>query len=158
MSKFKIISDIRVLAFNQHVRFFFVYVFFVCFLYINSVNVIIIMIKISYHIWDIAITSCVHYTCIYDYRFLAATKQLWEWLFPSVCLSVCLSVCPSVCLSVCLSVRLWHLFDNVPVIISSWKFQEVLPMTKVTSMQKVKVRGQWSRSQRSTPNLTVSGL
>ena len=29
--------------------------------------------------------------------FLAATKQLYEWSFPSVCLSVC----PSVCLSVC---------------------------------------------------------
>ena len=25
--------------------------------------------------------------------FLAATKQLYEWSFPSVCLSVCLSVC-----------------------------------------------------------------
>ena len=52
--------------------------------------------------------------------FLAATKQLYEWFSPSVCLSVCLSVCdaflaatkqlyewyflsvcPSVCLSVC---------------------------------------------------------
>ena len=29
-------------------------------------------------------------------------------------------------------------------------------MTKVTSMQKVKVRGQRSRSQRSQPDLTVS--
>ena len=64
------------------------------------------------------------------------------------------SVCPSVCLSVCLS----HLFDYVPIIVSSWNFQELLPVTKVTSMQKVKVRGQRSRSQRSQPNLTVSGL
>ena len=32
--------------------------------------------------------------------FLAATKQLYKWYFPSVCLSVCLSVCPSVCPSV----------------------------------------------------------
>ena len=31
-------------------------------------------------------------------------------------------------------------------------------MTNVRSMQKVKVRGQRSRSQRSQPNLTVSGL
>ena len=60
------------------------------------------------------------------------------------------SVCPSVCLS--------HLFDYVAIILSSWKFQELLPMTKVRSMQKVKVRGQRSRSQRSQPNLTVSGL
>ena len=31
-------------------------------------------------------------------------------------------------------------------------------MTNVRSMQKVKVRGERSRSQRSQPNLTVSGL
>ena len=74
--------------------------------------------------------------------FLAATKQLYEWFSPSVCLSVC----PS------------HLFRYVPVIASSWNFQELLPITKVMSMQKVKVRGQSFRSQRSQPNLTVSGL
>ena len=74
--------------------------------------------------------------------FLAATKQLYKWYFPSVCPSV----------------RLSHLFDYVPIILSSWNFQELLPMTKVRSMQKVKVRGQRSRSQRSQPHLTVSGL
>ena len=68
--------------------------------------------------------------------------------------SVRLSVCPSVRLSV----RLSHLFDYVSLIVSSWNFQELLLMTKVRSMQKVKVRGQRSRSQRSQPNLTVSGL
>ena len=68
--------------------------------------------------------------------------------------SVCLYVCPSVRLSVCLS----HLFDYVPIIVSSWNFRELLPVTEVTSMQKVKVRGQRSRSQRSQPNFTVSGL
>ena len=36
-------------------------------------------------------------------QFLAATKQLYEWYF--------LSVCPSV--------RLSHLFDYVPIIVSS---------------------------------------
>ena len=66
------------------------------------------------------------------------------------CLSVCLSVRPSVCPA--------HLFDNVPIIVSSWNFQELSPRTRVTSMQKVKVRGQRSRSQRSQPNLTISGL
>ena len=86
--------------------------------------------------------------------FLAATKQLYKWYFPSVRLSVRLSVCPSVRLSVCPS----HLFDYVPIIVSSWNFQELLPVTEVTSMQKVKVRGQRSRSQRSQPNFTVSGL
>ena len=60
--------------------------------------------------------------------------------------------------SVRLSVRLSHLFDYVHIIVSSWNFQELLPMTKVRSMQKVKVRGQRSRSQWSQPNLTVSGL
>ena len=86
--------------------------------------------------------------------FLAATKQLYKWYFPSVCPSVRLSVCPSVRLSV----RLSHLFDYVPLIVSSWNFQELLLMTKVRSMQKDKVRGERSRSQRSQPNLTVSGL
>ena len=78
--------------------------------------------------------------------FLAATKQLYEWYFLSVRLSVRPSVCPS------------HFFDYVPIIVSSWNFQELSPRTRVTSMQKVKVRGQRSRSQRSRPNLTVSGL
>ena len=59
--------------------------------------------------------------------------------------------------SVRLSVRPSHLFDNVPVIISSWNFQELLPSTDVMSMQKVKIRGQRSRSQRSWPHLAVSG-
>ena len=70
--------------------------------------------------------------------FLAATKQLNKWYFPSVCLSAC----PSVCLS--------HLFDYVPIIVSSWNFQELLPMTKVRSMQKVKVKGQGHRGHNPT--------
>ena len=79
--------------------------------------------------------------------FLAATKQLYEWYF----LSVCPSVCPS------------HLFDYVPIIVSSWNFQELSPRTRVMSMQKVKVRGQRSRShgtknRRFWPKLGVSGL
>ena len=36
-------------------------------------------------------------------------------------------------------VRPSHLFDYGPIIVSSWNFQELLPMTKVRSMQKVKV-------------------
>ena len=52
--------------------------------------------------------------------------------------SVRLSVCPS------------HLFDYVPINVSSWNFQELSPRTRVTSKQKVKVRGQRSRSQVTT--------
>ena len=50
------------------------------------------------------------------------------------------------------SVRLSHLFDYVPIIVSSWYFQELSPRTRVRSMQKVKVRGQRSRSKGSRPN------
>ena len=67
---------------------------------------------------------------IYIITFLAATKQLYKWYFPSVCLS--------------------HLFDYVPIIVSSWNFQELLPMTKVRSMQKVKVKGQSHRGHNPT--------
>ena len=66
--------------------------------------------------------------------FLAETKQLYEWSS--------LSVCPSV--------RLSHLFDYVPIIVSSWNFQELLPVTKATSMQKLKVKGQGHRGQQPT--------
>ena len=62
------------------------------------------------------------------------------------CDQAALQMVPSVRLSVCLS----HLFDYVPIIVSSLNFQELLPMTKVRSVQKVKVRGQRSRSQVTT--------
>ena len=38
-------------------------------------------------------------------------------------------------------------FDNVPVIVSSWNFQELLPLTEVMSMQKIKVKDQGHRAQ-----------
>ena len=40
------------------------------------------------YLWDIP--RCV---ACWFYVFLAATKQLYKWYFPSVCLSVCPSVC-----------------------------------------------------------------
>ena len=49
-------------------------------------------------------------------------------------------------------------FHYVSLIVSSLNFQELLQMTKVRSIQKIKVRGQRSRLQRSNPNLDVSGL
>ena len=67
-----------------------------------------------------------------------------------------ISVCPFVCPSVHLS----HLFDNVPVIVSSWNFQELLPLTDTMSTQssrsKVKVTEvmtPFSRFQTVTPVL-----
>ena len=41
-------------------------------------------------------------------------------------------------------------FHYVPIIVSSWNFQELLPMTEVMSMQKVKVKGQGNRGQNPT--------
>ena len=43
---------------------------------------------------------------------LAAIKQLYEWFSPSVCPSVLLSV------------RLSHILENVPLIVSSWNFDK----------------------------------
>ena len=54
------------------------------------------------------------------------------------CLNLLFS-CDQAALWMVLSVRPSHLFDYVPIIVSSWNFQELLPMTEVTSMQKVKV-------------------
>ena len=91
--------------------------------------------------------------------FLAATKQLYEWcswvlyrqleltkltrpdLHHVVGLFILRDVCPSVCLS--------HHFHYVPITVSSWNFQELLPLTEVMSIQKVKVkvRGQSHRGQ-----------
>ena len=93
--------------------------------------------------------------CKYYYRawcnpiFLAATKQLYKWYFPSVCPSVRPSVCPSVC----------HTFLTMfPSSYHHEIFRSYYQLPKVRSVQKVKVRGQRSRSQRSQPNLAISGL
>ena len=50
-----------------------------------------------------------------------------------------------------------RLVHYVPIMLSSWNFQEWLPMTEVMSMHKVKGRGQKSRLQRSKPNLGIFG-
>ena len=47
-------------------------------------------------------------------------------------------------------VRLSHLFDYVPIIVSSWNFQELSHWTRVRSMQKVKVKGQGHRGHDPT--------
>ena len=54
----------------------------------------------------VSVRQCVRTSVHLDYGFwalfpfLAATKQLYKWYFPSVCPSVRLSICPSVRLSV----------------------------------------------------------
>ena len=63
--------------------------------------------------------------------FLAATKQLLEHFF----LSVCLSVCPSI--------RLSHLFHYVPIILSSWNFPWVITIDR----RDVHAKGQGQRSK-----------
>ena len=80
------------------------------------------------------------------------TFQLYSQCLIFSCDQAALWMVFSVRLSVRPSVRLSHLFDYVPIIVSSWNFQELSPRTRVRSMQKVKVRGQRSRSQRSRPN------
>ena len=72
-------------------------------------------------------------------QFLAATKQLYKWYFPSVCPSV----------------RLSHLFDYVPIIVS---FSGVITLDQ----GKVHAKGQGQRSKvkvtEVTTQLFVSGL
>ena len=50
----------------------------------------------SFHTWRLPLWG----EFLDSYTFLAATKQLYKWYFPSVCPSVRLSVCPCVRLSV----------------------------------------------------------
>ena len=80
--------------------------------------------------------------------FVKITWSHWERTFS----------CDQAALWMVFSVRLSHLFDYVPIIVLSWNFQGLSPRTRVRSMQNVKVRDQRSKSQRSQPNLTVSGL
>ena len=97
------------------------------------------------------------------FPFLAATKQLYEWYFLSVCpsvrLSVCLSVCPSVCpsvrLSVCPSVTPFWLCSHHRIIM---KFSGVITLDQ----GKVHAKGQGQRSKVKVTEVTtqifVSGL
>ena len=78
-------------------------------------------------------------------------------LFRSVVRSV--FSCDQAALWMIFSVRLTVCHTFLTMTASSYHHEILLlPMTKVRSMQKVKVRGQMSTSQRSQPNLTVSGL
>ena len=84
--------------------------------------------------------------------FLAATKQLYKWYFPSVCPSVRPSVCLSVRLSVCPSVR--------PSVTPFWlcshhriimKFSGVI----TNDRSKVHAKGQGQRSKVKVTEVTT---
>ena len=85
---------------------------------------------------DISITS--------DVRFLAATKQLYKWYFPSVRPSVRLSVCPSVRLSV---TPFW-LCSHHRIIM---KFSGVI----TNDQSKVHAKGQGQRSKVKVTEVTT---
>ena len=82
---------------------------------------------------------------IYTHTVIFSCDQAALWMVQSVC--------PSVCLSVCLSVTPFWLCSHHPIIM---KFSGVITSDK--SDVHAKGQGQRSRSQRSRPNLTVSGL
>ena len=71
-------------------------------------------------------------------NFMLLRRSVFTW--DQAAVWIVFSVCPSVCPS--------HLFDNVPIIVSSWNIQELSPRTRVTSMQKVKVKGQGHISEK----------
>ena len=102
------------------------------------------------HNWLISTLSCWIFSC--------DQAALWT-AFLSICLfvslSVCLSVCLSVRLSVCPSVTPFWLCSHHRIIM---KFSGIITKDQGRSMQNGKIRCQRSRSQRSQPNLTVSGL
>ena len=76
--------------------------------------------------------------------FLAATKQLYKWYFPSVCPSVHLSVCPSVRLSV---TPFW-LCSHHPIIV---QFSGVI----TNDERKVHAKGQGQRSKVKVTEVTT---
>ena len=82
------------------------------------------------------------------FTFLAATKQLYKWYFPSVCPSVRLSVCPSVCLSVCPSVTPFWLCSHHRIIM---KFSGVI----TNDQSKVHAKGQGQRSKVKVTEVTT---
>ena len=65
------------------------------------------------------------------------------------CDQAALRMAISVCLSVRLSVCLWHLFDNVPVIVSSWSYYQ-WQKWRPCKRSRSEVKGQGYRGQHPT--------
>ena len=78
--------------------------------------------------------------------FLAATKQLYEWYFPSVCLSVCLSVTP---FSLCSHHRIIMKFSGV--ITSDKSDVHAKGQGQRTKVKVTEVAAQHNRFQTVTP-------
>ena len=89
-----------------------------------------------------------HTSVLRDHRFLAATKQLYKWYFPSVRLSVCLSVRLSVCPSVRLSVTPFWLCSHHRIIM---KFSGVI----TSDRSDVHAKGQGQRSKVKVTEVTT---
>ena len=80
---------------------------------------------------------CMHHYNIWKETHIETVMMILIHLFNSHVIMFEYSVRPSV--------RLSHIFHFVPIIVSSWNFEELLPLTDVMSMQKVKVKGQGHR-------------
>ena len=93
---------------------------------------------IMLHLMSLQIRLCVAHSC----PFLAATKQLYEWFSLYVCLSVCLFVSLSVCPS--------HLFDYVPIMVSSWNCYYHWQKWRPCKRSRSDVKGQGHRGQHPT--------
>ena len=75
---------------------------------------------VFWHISNIPPMILYSQICYNTPMFLAATKQLYKWYFPSVRLSVCLSVCPSVTpFSPCSHHRIIMKFSGVITMVKS---------------------------------------
>ena len=85
----------------------------------------------------------------WNWSYLAFLGIIWR-----TCGSKCRGEGGGIFLTLCVECCL---VNYVPLIVSSWNFQELLTMTDVMFMQNFKVRSQRSRSQMSKPNLAVSG-
>ena len=96
------------------------------------------------HDWSYAMDEWLRPTRKWRCTFLAATKQLYKWYFPSVCPSVCLSVCPSVRPSV---TPFWLCSPHHIIM----KFSGVITNDK----SKVHAKGQGQRSKVKVTKVTT---
>ena len=83
---------------------------------ISSASKALLIYNVEYFICESLVTKYSHDIVDIDMSFLAATKQLYKWYFPSVCLSVRLSVTP---FSPCSHHRIIMKFSGVITMVKS---------------------------------------